>query len=132
MKHPPLTRLFTTGTLAQMAIARNQGGITWADQVGEEQGILLFDQLETCARWHQHHYDSWPFVVCEFERAAIRVGMLRPVSVGQSPGERAWIYPEEIWFERTWWHKHEQVQPDPVQPRILATNQPTGNITLKI
>ena len=126
MKHPPLRRLFTTGTLAQMAIAKNQGGINWAERYEpDHEGILLFDNLEACARYHQRRYDSWPFVVCEFEREVVRVGVLVPVRVGQEPGERVWVYPEEIWFEGTWWHKYEQQQlvadaPEPVQPRVLA------------
>lgn len=131
MKHAPLRRVFTTGTLAQMAIAKNQGGITWAEAIGEQQGILLFDQLDSCARYHQRRWASWPFVICEFEREVIRVGLLVPVQVGQEPGERAWLYPEEIWFERSWWHKHEQQAiaqaPAPVTTRVLAKS---GNISI--
>ena len=51
-KIPALKRVYWTAELKKVAIARLQGGISWAellyvnDSVGLQQGVLLFDKLE--------------------------------------------------------------------------------------
>ena len=51
-KIPALRKVYWTAELKKVAIARLQGGISWAelvlvnDSVGLQQGILLFDSLE--------------------------------------------------------------------------------------
>lgn len=131
---PPLRRLFTTGTLKQMAVARYQGGITWANNIfvnearGVESGILLFDS-QAAAEAYQKRQGGYPFVVCEFPVTAINKDLLsrcEEVAPHVYSGEfRQWIYPQAIVFDRCWWHTYKETLEQTV------TELPPGEIILR-
>ena len=129
-KIPALKRLFTTGTLKQMAVARYQGGITWAqnifvnDSVGIQQGILLFDSLEAATEY-QRRQGGLPLVVCEFPVKSIEKELLLRCEEYRNPNLefRQWIYPTAIVWDRCWWHTVKEVAEEyvPAEPPTLAS-----------
>jgi len=127
MKHPPLTRVATTGSMAQMAMARAAGSIGWAqvirDRTGQErQGILLWDSVAAAAA-DQIARRGYPCVVCEIDVAAIDLDLLERVDPAGSPA-RQWIYPAAIEFDRVWWHQYTQ------QEEHQPWTQPAVNMTI--
>ena len=139
---PKLRRLFTTGTLKQMAVARYQGGITWAQPIfigleqGIRNGILLFDNQEAAATY-QRDRGGYPFVVCEFAVEAIDKDYLVRCSE-QGPHKfkgdyRQWCYSEPIIFDRCWWHTYKEVEEDAVEESpVKSIDTTTGNIIIPV
>ena len=132
MSHPPLKRLFATGRLAQMAVARRDGAIRWAEELEGQRGILVFDDQQAAAE-RAADLQGWPFVVVEFERRVIEVDLLERVAnaVPHYSGRyRAWLYPQEIWFDRAWWHVYRQeAQASPFMPEWLQPAEVTSITT---
>lgn len=119
-KIPPLKRLYTTGTLEQMAIAKLQGAINWSQlifvnsTVGVDQGILLFDNQQAAFEY-QHRKSGYPLVVCEFRVDDIDKDLLLRCEEFSPPTTftesfRQWIYKDAIAFDRCWWHTYKQVE----------------------
>lgn len=117
-KIPPLKRVYWTAELRKVAIARLQGGISWAelilvnDAIGLQQGVLLFDSLEAATAYIQRRKEDFAVVV-ELPITAIEKELLvrcQEYSGTEFKGEfRQWIYPNHIWFDRVKFHKIETV-----------------------
>ena len=66
---PPLKRVYWTAELKKVAIARLQGGISWAelllvnDSIGLQQGVLLFDTLEAATAYIKRKSEDFAVVV---------------------------------------------------------------------
>ena len=142
-----------TAELKKVAIARLQGGISWAelilvnDAVGLQQGVLLFDSLEAATAYIKRKAEDFAVVV-ELPIAAIEKELLvrcQEFSGAEFKGEfRQWIYPNHIWFDRVRFHKIETVAeeqdmaslaPPPVQARVFASSRdvtitPDGTINI--
>lgn len=148
MNHPALKTLFAVDAIGPMAVARSQGGIFWAHQYGDLQGILLFDRLEAAAAYQiaQHGY---PFVIAEFGRGCVDMDLadrVRDIVPDYDEDYRAWVYADAIAFGDVRWHQYQQV-PDgigipldqrAVTAQIVATNRveprdlPSGNVVITI
>jgi len=123
-----------------MAVARQQGGITWAEAWADDQGILLWEDLESAAAWA---IDQWgrPAVVVEIGRQDIRTGLLRAATdpdLRAHTSGRLWIYPEAIHFTTVRWHTYREDIAEPARVYELAISGtaapqpdlPRGTITL--
>ena len=139
-QRPPIERVYFTAALGPMAVARQQGGITWAESWGEDQGILLWEDLESAAAWAIGQWGR-PAVVVEIPREAIRTGLLRPAtdaSVLAYTSDRVWIYREPIEFTTVRWHTYREDLAEPARVYELAISGtaapepdlPSGTITL--
>lgn len=147
-KIPPLKKVYWTAELKKVAIARLQGGISWAelllvnDSVGLQQGVLLFDTLEAATAYIKRKSEDFQVVV-ELPVGSIEKELLVRCQEFEPRGSnlefRQWIYPNHIWFDRVKFHKIETVAEKPdtaaaVQRSQLVTNQVTitadGTITL--
>jgi hypothetical protein len=115
-KIPPLTRVYWTAELKKAAIARLQGGISWAelllvnDSVGLQQGVLLFDNLEAAHAYIKRRGEEFQIVV-ELPIKSIEKELLvrcNEFDRHHFDGEfRQWIYPNHIWFDAVKFHKFE-------------------------
>jgi hypothetical protein len=121
-KQPPaLKRVYWTAELKKVAIARLQGGVSWAelilvnDSVGLQQGILLFDSLEAAHAYIKRKAEPFQIVV-ELPVKSIEKELLvrcEEYSGREFEGEfRQWIYPNHIWFDAVKFHKFETVTED--------------------
>jgi hypothetical protein len=123
-KIPPLKRVYWTAELKKVAIARLQGGISWAelllvnDSVGLQQGILLFDTLEAAHAYIARRKEDFQIVV-ELPVKSIEKELLvrcQEFSGHEFKGEfRQWIYPNHIWFDAVKFHKFETVAEEQTQ-----------------
>ena len=124
-KQPPaLKRVYWTAELKKVAIARLQGGVSWAelllvnDSVGLQQGILLFDSLEAAHAYISRRKEDFQIVV-ELPVKSIEKELLvrcQEYSAHDFDGEfRQWIYPNHIWFDSVKFHKFETVAEDQTQ-----------------
>lgn len=148
MKRPPIDRLFFTAPIGQMAVARRDGGISWADAWGDQQGILLWEDQESAAVW-QIERSGRPVVVVEFGRGDIDTSLLERVrdrELQRYTSARQWIYPQEIRFSHVRWHTYREelaqeagwitvelpaAQPEqPPEPGGLAVFHANGTMTL--
>jgi hypothetical protein len=145
-KQPPaLKRVYWTAELKKVAIARLQGGISWAelilvnDSVGLQQGILLFDSKEAAHAYISRRKEDFQIVV-ELPVKSIEKELLvrcQEFSARDFAGEfRQWIYPNHIWFDSVKFHKFETVaedQTDAINTQAReATIDVTGTITLPV
>ena len=121
-KIPPLKRVYWTAELKKVAIARLQGGISWAelllvnDSVGLQQGILLFDNLEAAHAYISRRKEDFQIVV-ELPVKSIEKELLVRCQefTGTDLEFRQWIYPNHIWFDAVKFHKFETVAEDQTQ-----------------
>lgn len=115
-KIPPLRKVYWTAELKKVAIARLQGGISWAelvyvnDAVGLQPGVLLFDSLEAATAYVQRRSEEFAVVV-ELPVKSIERELLVRCNefTGTDLEFRQWIYPNHIWFDRVKFHKIETV-----------------------
>ena len=129
MKRARLQRLYFTGDLGRMAVARRDGGIYWAEEIGTQRGILLFDDLQAAAEY-QKSQAGYPFVVGEFGRQCVDVELLERVAnaVPHYSGDyRAWVYPQAIGFDTVRWHTYREVAEQPEPFTIVIPNTPDPN-----
>jgi len=148
---PALKKVFWTAELKKVAIARLQGGISWAellyvnDAVGLQPGVLLFDTLEAATAYIKRKAEDFAVVV-ELPIRSIEKELLVRCSefTGTDLEFRQWIYPNHIWFDRVRFHKIETVKeeqdlaalvPPPVTGTVIASSSSsidpvTGTITL--
>jgi hypothetical protein len=144
-KIPPLKRVYWTAELKKVAVARLQGGISWAelllvnDSVGLQQGVLLFDSVEAAHAYISRRKEPFAVVV-ELPVKSIERELLvrcQEFEPRDFAGEfRQWIYPNHIWFDRVKFHKFETVAEDQTavvsQQAQEATVDLNGTITLPI
>ena len=144
-KIPPLKRVYWTAELKKVAIARLQGGVSWAelllvnDSVGLQQGILLFDTLEAAHAYIKRKKEDFQIVV-ELPVKSIERELLvrcQEYSGREFEGEfRQWIYPNHIWFDAVKFHKFETVAEDQTQQLNKqaqeATVSPAGVISIPL
>ena len=140
---PALKRVYWTAELKKVAIARLQGGISWAelilvnDSVGLQQGILLFDTLEAAHAYIARRKEPFAVVV-ELPVKSIEKELLvrcQEFSGHEFKGEfRQWIYPNHIWFDSVRFHKFETVTEDQTpklnQAELDRINSGAAQITL--
>ena len=120
-KIPALTRVYWTAELKKVAIARLQGGISWAelllvnDSVGLQQGVLLFDSLDAAHAYIKRKSEDFQIVV-ELPVKSIEKELLVRCQEFESRSTelefRQWIYPNHIWFDSVKFHKFETVAED--------------------
>lgn len=120
-KIPALKRVYWTAELKKVAVARLQGGVSWAelilvnDSVGLQQGVLLFDTLESAHAYISRRKEPFAVVV-ELPVKSIERELLvrcQEFAARDFEGEfRQWIYPNHIWFDRVKFHKFETVAED--------------------
>lgn len=118
---PALKQVYWTAELKKVAIARLQGGVSWAelllvnDSVGLQQGILLFDTKEAAHAYISRRKEDFQIVV-ELPVKSIEKELLvrcQEYSAHDFDGEfRQWIYPNHIWFDAVKFHKFETVTED--------------------
>ena len=145
-KQPPaLKRVYWTADLKKVAIARLQGGVSWAelilvnDSVGLQQGILLFDSVEAAHAYIKRKAEPFQIVV-ELPVKSIEKELLvrcQEYSAHDFDGEfRQWIYPNHIWFDTVKFHRFETVAEDQTdrinQQNCEATIDDRGIITMPI
>ena len=143
-KQPPaLKRVYWTAELKKVAIARLQGGVSWAelilvnDSVGLQQGVLLFDTLEAAHAYIARKKEPFAVVV-ELPIKSIEKELLvrcQEFSGHEFAGEfRQWIYPNHIWFDAVKFHKFETVTEDQTlklnQAELDRINSGAAQITL--
>ena len=136
-KIPPLKRVYWTAELKKVAIARLQGGVSWAelilvnDSVGLQQGILLFDTKEAAHAYISRRKEDFQIVV-ELPVKSIEKELLvrcQEFSAREFAGEfRQWIYPRHIWFDSVRFHKFETVTED--QTAAINTQAQEARIDL--
>jgi hypothetical protein len=146
-KQPPaLKRVYWTAELKKVAVARLQGGISWAelllvnDSVGLQQGILLFDTKEAAHAYIKRRAEDFQIVVELPVKSIEKELLVRCSEFEHTDLEfRQWIYPSHIWFDSVKFHKFETVPdtppPAPIQTRVLASSGSsplTGNIVINI
>jgi hypothetical protein len=142
---PALKRVYWTAELKKVAIARLQGGVSWAelilvnDSVGLQQGILLFDTKEAAHAYISRRKEDFQIVVELPVKSIERELLVRcaEFSARDFAGEfRQWIYPRHIWFDSVKFHKFETVAEDQTdrinQQAREATIDVTGTITLPV
>lgn len=130
-KIPALTKVFWTAELKKVAIARLQGGISWAelllvnDSVGLQPGVLLFDTLESARAYIKRRAEDFAVVV-ELPVKSIEKELLVRCQEFEPRGFkgefRQWIYPNHIWFDHVRFHKIETVAEDQTE-QINQTSQ---------
>ena len=131
-KQPPaLKRIYWTAELKKVAIARLQGGISWAelllvnDSVGLQQGILLFDTKEAAHAYIARRKENFQIVV-ELPVKSIEKQLLvrcAEFEPREFAGEfRQWIYPNHIWFDAVKFHKFETVAEEQDMAALAAVN----------
>ena len=121
-KVPALKRVYWTAELKKVAIARLQGGISWAellyvnDAVGLQSGVLLFDTLESATAYIKRKNEEFAVVV-ELPIKSIEKELLLRCQefTGTDLEFRQWIYPNHIWFDSVKFHKFETVAEDQTQ-----------------
>jgi hypothetical protein len=140
---PALKKIYWTAELKKVAIARLQGGISWAelllvnDSIGMQQGVLLFDSLDAAHAYIKRRAEPFQVVV-ELPITAIQKELLVRCSEfgGTALEFRQWIYPNHIWFDAVRFHKFETVAEDQTQQlnqaERAATVSITGVITLPV
>lgn len=152
-KQPPaLKQVYWTAELRKVAIARLQGGISWAEliQVEPDQlpqpGVLLFDTLEAAHAYIARSREDFAVVV-ELPVTAIQKQLLVRCQefVNTDLEFRQWIYPHHIWFDSVRFHKFstvaQEVDPaelaSPVRAEVIASSRrpgvtitPDGTITI--
>ena len=139
-KRPPIERVFFTAAIGPMAVVRQTGAITWAEQWADQQGILLWEDLDSAAAW-QISQSGRPTVVLELGRDHIQTHLLEPVRDHQLrhwSQARMWIYPQAIALDQVRWHTYREEVAEPARvyrvslPAVEATPQslPRGVITL--
>jgi len=140
---PALKRVYWTAELRKVAIARLQGGVSWAelilvnDAVGLQQGILLFDSLEAAHAYIKRRKEDFQIVV-ELPVKSVEKELLvrcQEYSAHEFDGEfRQWIYPNHIWFDSVKFHKFETVTEDQTQKlndaELARINSGVAQITL--
>lgn len=92
-----------------MARARAEGGITWAELWGQDQGILLWDSLRAASVWAEREWGS-PWVVAEIPWSQLDPAWIQPWRMdlpGHEQPYRTWLYLQEIQFDRVWWHRFQ-------------------------
>jgi hypothetical protein len=141
-KIPPLTRVYWTAELKKVAMARLQGGISWAEllivnsSIKAQPGILLFDSVEAATAYIQKRKESFAVVV-ELPVSSIEKELLvrcEEFSGREFSGQfRQWIYPHHIWFDQVRFHKIQTVAQEvdpadlaatPVRATVLASSRP--------
>ena len=118
-KVPALKRVYWTAELKKVAIARLQGGISWAelllvnDSVGLQSGVLLFDNIEAAHAYIRRKNEDFAVIV-ELPVNSIEKELLVRCQefTGTDLEFRQWIYPNHIWFDRVKFHKFETVAED--------------------
>lgn len=90
-----------------MAVARRDGGIYWADAIGLEQGILLWDSREACTAWAEREY-GLPAIVVEIDRRDLDFDYLEPVRLAADQDHRTYCYRDAIEFGTVRWYKIQQ------------------------
>lgn len=140
---PALKKIYWTAELKKVAIARLQGGISWAelllvnDSIGMQQGVLLFDTLDAAHAYIKRKAEPFQVVV-ELPVTAIQKELLVRCSEfgGTALEFRQWIYHNHIWFDQVKFHKFETVaedQTDAINTQAReATIDVTGTITLPV
>ena len=118
-KIPALKKVYWTAELGKVAVARLQGGISWAelilvnDAVGLQQGVLLFDSLEAAHAYIRQRKEDFQIVV-ELPVKSIERELLvrcQEFAAREFKEEfRQWIYPNHIWFDSVRFHKFETVK----------------------
>jgi hypothetical protein len=118
-KIPPLKKIYWTAELKKAAIARLQGGISWAelilvnDSVGLQQGVLLFDSLEAAHAYIRLKNEDFQIVV-ELPIKSIEKELLVRCNEFDTHHYdqpfRQWIYPNHIWFDSVKFHKFSTVK----------------------
>jgi len=120
-KIPALKKVYWTAELKKVAIARLQGGISWAelllvnDSIGLQPGVLLFDSLEAATAYIKRKAEDFAVVV-ELPVKSIEKELLVRCQEFE-PRDfdhefRQWIYPNHIWFDTVKFHKIETVAED--------------------
>ncbi|CAB4166069.1 hypothetical protein UFOVP849_13 [uncultured Caudovirales phage] len=136
---PPLKQVYWTAELKKVAIARLQGGISWAelimvnDSVGLQPGVLLFDSLAAATAYIRQKNEDFAVVVELPVKSIEKELLVRCQEFGGTDLEfRQWIYPNHIWFDRVKFHKIETVAeevdicdlaPQPVIASVLASSR---------
>mgnify|MGYP003704382525 CR=1 FL=1 len=118
-KIPALRKVYWTAELKKVAIARLQGGISWAelvyvnDAVGLQSGVLLFDNIEAAHTYIRRKNEDFAVIV-ELPVKSIEKELLVRCQefTGTDLEFRQWIYPNHIWFDRVKFHKFETVAED--------------------
>ena len=141
-KQPPaLKKVYWTAELKKVAIARLQGGVSWAelllvnDSVGLQQGILLFDNIDAAHAYIKRKKEDFQIIV-ELPVKSIEKELLvrcQEFSAREFKEEfRQWIYPNHIWFDSVKFHKFETVAEEqdmaklaPVNARVIASSTAT-------
>lgn len=131
MKRPPIDRVFWTAPIGQVAVARRDGGIHWADEWGDQQGILLWEHQQEAADW-QIARSGRPVVVVEITRADIQTQSFQPVQAPELrlwARGRLWISGRAIQFSRVWWHTYREdlAQPAGWYELDLPQSQPQAS-----
>jgi hypothetical protein len=142
---PALKQVYWTAELKKVAIARLQGGISWAESIWigggreREPGILLFDTAEAAQAYIARKAEDFQIVV-ELPVSSIQKELLVRCRefTGTDLEFRQWIYPSHIWFDSVKFHRFETVaEPQdwanlaatPVRATVLASSRPR-NVTI--
>ena len=138
-KIPALRKVYWTAELKKVAIARLQGGISWAelvyvnDSVGLQSGVLLFDTLESATAYIRRKNEEFAVIV-ELPVSSIEKELLLRCQefTGTDLEFRQWIYPNHIWFDRVKFHTVQQVVDQPEGPRVvdLTVTPIVGDVVL--
>lgn len=142
-KRPPITRVYFTADIGRMAAARAVGGILWAEEHGDQRGILLWEHIDDAAQY-QIGLTGRPTVVVEIDRADIDTALLEPALAPEyhcAGGRRSWIYGDAIAFGSVRWHTYREEIAEPARiynidiprgDRPLEQDLPQGMITLTV
>lgn len=140
---PPLTKVYWTAELKKVAIARLQGGISWAelllvnDSIGLQQGVLLFDTLEAATAYIKRKSEEFAVVVelpvkSIEKELLVRCQEFEPRDFDKE--FRQWIYPNHIWFDCVKFHKIETVAEDQTnqinQQDLAQASQSSGVVVV--
>ena len=143
LKRPPQKLFYFTADIGRMAVVRRDGGIFFQTPVGDQSGILLWSDLDSASAY-QIAREGRPAVVVEFDRSHIdtaRLERVRDLSVKPVNPDRAWIYPDPIWFESVRWHTFREDLAEPARNYVFTmpdmhpadtTSLPQGTISIPI
>lgn len=126
MKRPAIQSLFHTASLDRMAVARLQGGISWAEDLGRQQGILLWDSREAATAWAEEQW-GLPVIVVEIPRGSLDFDHLEPWQDPWSWNQpyRAYCYHQAIEFDWVRWYRvmpeAHSLMPEWLQPAEVTT-----------